>query len=49
MSAPGSTYAERLRRLGLYDPDVPDAEERLSLPELVLDLGATEAELVERG
>src|SRR5213078_4811019 len=49
MSAAGSTNAERLRRLGLYDPEAPDADERLRLLELILALGPTEDELVERG
>jgi adenylate cyclase len=48
MSTPRSIDAERLSRLGLYDPNLPDAEERLRLLELVVALGATEDELLER-
>lgn len=44
----GSIDTDRLTRLGLYDPAAPDARERLRLLELVLALGATEDELVER-
>jgi adenylate cyclase len=45
----GTVDPERLRELGLYDPEAEDAEQRLQLIEAVVGMGATEEELVEWG
>ena len=39
--------AEDFERLGIYDPEAPEAEDRLRLIEYLTELGATEEELLE--
>ena len=43
----GRLTATDFERLGLYDPDAPDAADRLALIEFLVGLGATEEELIE--
>src|SRR4051812_46011372 len=49
--APGTVRAvvdwEAVRRLGLYDPDAPDADDRRDLLEYLAELGLTTEDMVE--